>query len=386
MIAGTLERVRERYRAVNGEAPMTTEDDAYVRSRFVTVPDPDSTLPRMADGDLPLPAYLLSDGTPMVPADHLDPVGWAGGVAHLHDWFTSHWDHREQEDAEREWTAYLSGRYAACLTSVTPGTIRDRARLTEQVESATARLAQSPGDPVARGSLGEAVAALEALLAPMTGYDRLRLGGPGDLGGLGERTPREVWVEDVRRDHLSPVPPPLPIRTERLLLRRLTPDDAVDLHAYYGDAQVALHLLHPAYSLRETEAEIRRRRAGTGTLEALNLGIELDGRIVGDVVLMLAPPSYVQAEIGWVVNPAVGGRGIATEAATALLEVAFGHYRVLRVHAELDARNLRSAALSERLGMRQEGSRRCDYWSRGEWTDSREYAVLAEEWAALRAD
>jgi RimJ/RimL family protein N-acetyltransferase len=50
------------------------------------------------------------------------------------------------------------------------------------------------------------------------------------------------------------------------------------------------------------------------------------------------------------------------------------------VTAQLDARNDRSAALCERLGMRRESHKRRDFWSKGEWTDSLEYAVLADEW------
>jgi RimJ/RimL family protein N-acetyltransferase len=81
-----------------------------------------------------------------------------------------------------------------------------------------------------------------------------------------------------------------------------------------------------------------------------------------------------------VLDPRVAGRGIATEAARALVDLAFDHYGVHRVWAQLDARNEPSAALCERLGMRRESHKRRDFWSKGEWTDSYEYAVLAEEW------
>ena len=84
-------------------------------------------------------------------------------------------------------------------------------------------------------------------------------------------------------------------------------------------------------------------------------------------------------------SPRVAGRGIATEASRALVDPAFDRYGVHRVLALLDARNERSAALYERLGMRREGHRRRDRWPQREWTDSYEYAVLAEEWAAARA-
>jgi RimJ/RimL family protein N-acetyltransferase len=91
-------------------------------------------------------------------------------------------------------------------------------------------------------------------------------------------------------------------------------------------------------------------------------------------------PSYSQVEVGWSLDPRFHGRGIATEGARVIIDLAFGHYAAHRVTAQLDARNDRSAALCERLGMRRESHKLRDYWSKGEWTDSVEYAVLADEW------
>ena len=372
----TLQQVRERYLAVNGDHPMSAEDDRYVWTHFVEVPDPAATLERMAAGELPLPSYLLGDGTPMVPTDYLEPVAWAGDPDRLQGWFLDHWPEDARDTAEQEWAAYLSGQYV-CLRSVTPLTIRRKSALIEQAKAAVAVLEREPRDHTARGSLGEATSKLDDLELPMTGYDRLRFGGP---------LSRETWIDAPRQRFLAPVDPPLPVHTERLVLRYPEPGDAESLFAYYSDPEVALYLLIPALDRREAEAEIRRRvtrHAGEGRGPILTLVVELDGQMVGDLILMLQGPSFSQAEVGWVLDPRVAGRGIATEAARALVGLAFDHYGVHRVTAQLDARNHRSAALCERLGMRREAHKLRDFWSKGEWTDSYEYAVLADEWRRL---
>ncbi|MGH3336270.1 MAG: DUF6058 family natural product biosynthesis protein, partial [Nocardioides sp.] len=228
-------QVRERYREVNGDHPMSPEDACYVRAHFVEVPDPAATLDRMVAGELPLPSYLLADGTPMVPADYLAPVEWAGGIERLRAWFLDHWPGDAQDTAEEEWAAYLSGQYV-CLRSVTPLTIRRKAALVEQVRAAIAVLEQEPRDATARGSLGEATSKLDDLELPMTGYDRLRFDGP---------LSRETWVEAPRERFLTPVDPPLPVRTDRLTLRYPEPGDAESLFAYYSDPDVSLYLLTP---------------------------------------------------------------------------------------------------------------------------------------------
>ncbi|MEJ7794141.1 MAG: GNAT family N-acetyltransferase [Nocardioides sp.] len=237
----------------------------------------------------------------------------------------------------------------------------NRDRLVEQAETALARLAEDRRDQVARGSLHEALADLERLLD-------------------GEPELKRRLVDDARREHLSTAEPPLvPIRTERLLLRRREPGDTADLHAIYSRDDVATYLLHEALTLAELE-ERWARQASSGDEDAIGFVVELDGRVVGQVALIFHGP--LQGELAWTIHPDVGGRGIATEAARALLKVGFGHYGLHRVKAELDPRNTASMRLCERLGMRRESHRLSDFWSKGEWTDTYEYAVLASEWAA----
>ncbi len=236
-----------------------------------------------------------------------------------------------------------------------------RARLVEQAEAALTRLGADPRDPHALGSLHEAVEALEGLLT--------------DDPVLHQRL-----VTDARRDHLEPPEPELPIRTERLVLRSRTAADTDDLAAIYRREDATRYLLIPALDREEVEAMLAER--ASSSKRAFGLVLDLDGRVVGEVALVFRGPT--QAELSWVVHPDVGGRGLATEATRALLDVGFGHYACHRIFAELDPRNTASMRLCERLGMRREAHRRADFWSKGEWTDTYEYGLLASEWPGRR--
>lgn len=366
MTDSPLARVQHRYRELHGGPSLSAADEAVVRAHFEPIAD-EQVLADMAAGRVPLPAYLLGDGTPMSPAGHAEPARWAGGVDRLQAWFTSYWPAAEQAPAEQAWADYLEGRFAR-LGLTTPRQVRTLARLVEQAGGAIDRLTTAPRDPAGRGSLAEATDALDALLAPDTEAERDRRGGA---------TTRDRWVTGPRRDHLILAPPEMPIRTERLVLRRHRPGDVTDIHAYYGREDVATYLLHEPWTRAEFEDRFREWDVPHDRL--FGFVLELDGRVVGDMVLMFRGPS--QAELGWVIHPDVGGRGLATEAARALLDVGFAHYGFHRIYADLDARNGPSARLCERLGMRREAHRLQDYWSKGEWTDSLQYAVLASEWA-----
>ncbi|WP_244304256.1 GNAT family N-acetyltransferase [Streptomyces lydicus] len=106
------------------------------------------------------------------------------------------------------------------------------------------------------------------------------------------------------------------------------------------------------------------------------------GTLVGDVTFVLTSREHRQGGIGYVFDPAHTGRGYATEASRALLELAFEQLRLHRVQAELDGRNTASARLLERLGMRREGHLRENEFLDGEWSDEVVYAMLAREWHA----
>lgn len=196
----SLERVGQMYRAINGVHPMSDEDDAYVRTNFVEIPDAEDyprevVLELIANGKLPLPAYLLADGTPMVHPDYLEPLRSARSVESLKSWFTGHWSQQELATADEEWSeGYLSGQYV-CLWSVTPATIQAKTAAIETIKVEVAAIQQGGGS---RTRLRSAVADLDALEPPFTTYDRLR---------FGARTSREVWIDDITELYLDHVEP-----------------------------------------------------------------------------------------------------------------------------------------------------------------------------------
>ena len=181
-----------------------------------------------------------------------------------------------------------------------------------------------------------------------------------------------------------------PVSTARLSLRRAAPADAATTFAYRSLPDVAEWLTsHP-----RDEAAWARQFLESERL-AVTVVVERDGVVVGDLMLRLedawsqteavASTVSVEAELGWVIAPGHQGRGLAREAAAALVETCFGPLHLRRVTAVCFADNEPSWRMMERLGMRRESAMRRDalHRSRG-WLDTFAYALLAEEWPALR--
>ncbi|HET7357210.1 MAG TPA: GNAT family N-acetyltransferase [Nocardioidaceae bacterium] len=175
-----------------------------------------------------------------------------------------------------------------------------------------------------------------------------------------------------------------PIQTPRLLLRPHRWEDIEPLLAYYADPVVARYIPWEPWSRHDAEEQVRKRVSRTGIVDAssiLGLVVEREGRVIGDVLLWPADETLSRGEVGWAFHPEFAGKGFATEATQALFDVAFEHYGMHRLVAHVDARNVASARLCERLGMTKEAHLRKDQWAKGEWTDTVIYGLLAEEWS-----
>ncbi len=184
--------------------------------------------------------------------------------------------------------------------------------------------------------------------------------------------------------------PAYPVRTDRLELRPFVVDDVEAMLAYRSRADVCRYLpFEPqdrATLLERLSGPVLSRSDLTAEDQALTLGVwrRDTGELAGDVILFLRSENDRGGEIGWVFDPGHGGRGFATEAAGAILDLAFGELGLHRVEARLDARNERSAALCERLGMRREAHFVRNEWFKGGWSDLLVYGLLAEEWSPSR--
>ena len=175
----------------------------------------------------------------------------------------------------------------------------------------------------------------------------------------------------------------LPLRSQRLVFRPLGMDDLDEHCRLFGDPEVVRYLYDEVMD-RDAAAEHLRRRLPArlpGEGEWMNLAIEHEGRYAGEVGIGQTSAAHRQWEIGYVLCPEAWGRGLGTEAATTMAELAFAA-GAHRVSGRLDARNEASARVLERIGMRREAHLRENEFVKGEWTDEVVYAITEDEWKA----
>jgi len=155
----------------------------------------------------------------------------------------------------------------------------------------------------------------------------------------------------------KPVDAPV-ITTPRLRLRPYTMDDFHPWLRMHRQRDTTEYLHWPDDDLAAIREHLRARTRQTRLWQAddfLALAIEVDGDYAGEVSLHLRSvrAGTRMVEAGWVLDRRFTGRGLAAEAAAALLEFAFRTVGARIAIAVIDAENVASIALAERLGFQQ---------------------------------
>ncbi len=147
------------------------------------------------------------------------------------------------------------------------------------------------------------------------------------------------------------------IRSERLFLRPAWPEDWAELHAAIDDAEVVRNLARAPwpYQVEDARCFVSRRIDFRHPDFLVTLPGHDGARIIG--CAGIAPGEAGAVELGYWITRSHWGRGFATEAARAVLNVAhtLGHDRIEASHF-LD--NPASGRVLQRLGFRATGEHR----------------------------
>ena len=152
---------------------------------------------------------------------------------------------------------------------------------------------------------------------------------------------------------------PATLRTERLLLRQWRDEDLEPLARIYGQPEFLEHM--PALDVEATREQIQRFRRQWREEGFSHWAVEelASGRLIGRIGLLRQRDWTLggdPVEVGWSLDQAWWGRGLATEGGRASVECWSEHLpddrRLISITAPA---NRRSRAVMERLGLTYRG-------------------------------
>jgi ribosomal-protein-alanine N-acetyltransferase len=145
------------------------------------------------------------------------------------------------------------------------------------------------------------------------------------------------------------------VETERLILRRFTLDDLEPLAALYRDPEVRRYFPEGTLTKEETRRELEwiidvyYVRYGFGLWATL---LKETGEFIGRCGLIpWTIDGREEVEVAYLLGKAHWGRGLATEAARAIADHAFGELRIPRLICLVDPENEASKAVAPKIGM-----------------------------------
>jgi len=141
------------------------------------------------------------------------------------------------------------------------------------------------------------------------------------------------------------------IETPRLTLRPYRPDDLAGLAAILTDGPTMAFWPRP-FTLGEAQQWLEQSRALHQAFGWCRLAMVAKGQVIGDVGLShLVLDGEPLIDLGWIVARAHWGQGLASEAAAAVRDHAFGALGLTLLHANMHGHHAASRRVAEKIGM-----------------------------------
>jgi [ribosomal protein S5]-alanine N-acetyltransferase len=164
------------------------------------------------------------------------------------------------------------------------------------------------------------------------------------------------------------------LTTERVLLRKITMDDAPAIYFLRSDEAVLRFIgKEPATSLKEAEEFIQRISTFIENNETIMWAISLlddPALAIGTICFWRLQPENYRAEIGYALHPAYWRKGIMKESIQKVIEYGFETMKLHSIEARISEENVASASILDATGFVKEAHLKEEFYFRGNFLDT----------------
>lgn len=173
------------------------------------------------------------------------------------------------------------------------------------------------------------------------------------------------------------------METDRLLLRKITLDDVDDLFEFSSDPDVSRYMRWETNEAKEeTMAFVRAviQGYGNGTSGDWAIVHKKHKKVIGTCAFVSWSNEHQKAEIGFILHQGYWGQGFALEAVTTFITYGSEVLKLNRIEGHCDPENIGSEKVMRKAGMTFEGVLRKNERIKGEFSDTKIFSILKEEY------
>ncbi|MQR94574.1 GNAT family N-acetyltransferase [Fictibacillus phosphorivorans] len=172
------------------------------------------------------------------------------------------------------------------------------------------------------------------------------------------------------------------IETDRLILRKVTLDDAKEMFDYLSDSEVVKHMgIAPYQTVEAVHEEVEWYHSILKEQTGIRWGITLKNsdKVIGSCGFLNRNGKHFRTEVGFELNKEYWGKGVAREALEAVVTFGFKHMKLERIEALIEPGNISSQNLVEKIGFVKEGLLRHYEYTCGKFDDLFIYSLLKSD-------
>ena len=172
------------------------------------------------------------------------------------------------------------------------------------------------------------------------------------------------------------------IHTERLTLRRFTPNDAQPMFdTWANDERVTRFLTWVPHGTVDVTKYIINDWCNSYEKEDFyNWAIEFEGKLIGNIAVVSIDENREHCELGYCIGFDFWGKGIMSEAVKAVINFLFNEIDFYRIGITPAIKNPASGKVAQKCGLKHEGIKRGYFKSNnGEFLDTAFYSILKSD-------
>ena len=173
------------------------------------------------------------------------------------------------------------------------------------------------------------------------------------------------------------------IETERLLLRRIDNTDAAEVLSLRSNPDTMKYIPRPlAKSKEDALAHIAMIEEKIVNNTGINWAITIKGepKLIGIIGHYKISPENHRAEMGYMLDPEVSGKGYMTEAIKAVVAYGFEQMNLHSIEAIIDPENIASEIVLQKNGFVKEAHILENGLWEGKFIDTVIYSLLKRNW------